>query len=385
MDPKVAQFYAKANLKGNPFRSNATLDNDPRMDIWVGYEREKKALGKFLLRSRSDQIGNSNFLMVYGDLGVGKSHALFWARYQILEAQRAEYNSVCYYIQTLRKDGKISFGAAFREDIVGKSAIVADVLSCKQFLDECVVEYRRDNNLGMEVPRDSILQKLVGSVELFNFAKLVVDCGNETDVRALLLPAKSSDFTAMTLLCRLINLFVLEISLPKSTKRFKKGAYLFIDELDLLATSTAKEAREANELIRHIYDSCPNCFCLVLSFTASAAELNILFAEYVLSRVSRQVVMQLLDLDEAKVFVRDILDNDSVRADKSGKRGYYPFDEGAVQTVVSQIVSITPRKVINAMQQVLEEVRLLGYDFSKGPVTAKYLDDNDIIEDVLGQ
>jgi len=50
MDSKVAQFYATANLTGNPFRSNATLDNDPRMQIWVGYEREKKALAKFLLR-----------------------------------------------------------------------------------------------------------------------------------------------------------------------------------------------------------------------------------------------------------------------------------------------------------------------------------------------
>jgi hypothetical protein len=121
---------------------------------------------------------------------------------------------------------------------------------------------------------------------------------------------------------------------------------------------------------------------MVAGFTATAAEINILFAEYVLSRVSKHIVMQLLDLDEAKVFVRDILD--SARIDRTKSTGYYPFDEGAIQAVVSQIVSITPRKVINAMQQIVEEVRLCGFEPASGPVTADYLDDNDIIQDVLG-
>ena len=55
-----------------------------------------------------DQIGNSNLVLLYGDYGTGKSHALLWARHQILDAKKSEFNSVCYYIQTLRKDGKIS-------------------------------------------------------------------------------------------------------------------------------------------------------------------------------------------------------------------------------------------------------------------------------------
>lgn len=382
MSNQVVEFYAKAKLTGNPFRSNATQENDPRMDIWVGYQRERALFEKFLVRSRADQIGNTNFLMLYGDLGVGKSHALLWARYQILEARRQEFDSVCYYVQTLRKDGKISFANAFREDVVGKSSIVMDVLRLKQFLDECVVLYRKEQGLGMEVPKEKLLEKIIGSVELYNFARQVLECDKEDDVRALLLPVKFGDFQAMSVLSKLVNLFVLDVKLETESRRFKKGAYLFIDELDLLASSSAKEARDTNELIRHLYDNCPNSFCLVLAFTATAAELNILFEEYVLSRVSKQIVMQLLDVDEAKTFVREILD--SARPIGTSKVGYFPFEEGAVQTVVSQIVSITPRKVINAMQQILEEVRLLNYDVTKGPVSAEFLEDNDIIETVLG-
>lgn len=377
-----AEFYKAANLTANPFRSNPTQESDPRMDIWVGYAREQTQFSKYLTRSRADQIGNANFVLLYGDYGTGKSHALLWAKYQILDTQKGDFNSVCYYIQTLRKDGRLSFAAAFKEDIVGKSAIIADVQRYRQFLDECIVEYRRDNHLGIEVSKETILEKILGSVELFNFAREIIRCEREDQIRALLLPARPSDFQAMSILTRLINLFVFEIALPSGSKRFKKGAYLFIDELDLLASSTAKEARELNELLRHIYDNCPNCFCMVLAFTATAAELNILFAEYLLSRVSKQISMQLLDLDEAKIFIRDILDSSRVTSSKD--TGYFPFEENAIQSIVSQIVSITPRKVINAMQQVLEEVRLLDYKVENGPITADYLDEHSVIEDILG-
>jgi len=377
-----SDFYSAANLQYNPFRSNPVQETDPRMDIWVGYEKEKQQLWKYIQRSRADQVGNANMLMVYGDFGAGKSHALLWAKHQILEARKAEFNSVAYYIQTLRKDaGKLTFAGAFREDIVGKSSIVADVRKLKQFLEEAVVEYKREKGLGPDVSTEAALAKVLPPVELFNFAKEILRCDDEEDVRSLLCPAKLGDYEAMTRLTKLINLFVYEIKLNSSSRRFKNGAYLLIDELDLLATATAKEARDVNELIRHIYDNCPNCFCLVLAFTATAAELNILFAEYVLSRVNKQIVMKYLELEEAKYFVRDILD--TARIDQK-RKGYIPFDEGAIEAIVSQIVSITPRKIINAMQQVLEELRLADFNPSAGPATATVLDDHGIIEDVLG-
>lgn len=375
-------FYAKANLTENPFRSNPTQENDPRMDIWVGYEKERRTFEKYLVRTRSDQIGNANFLLIYGDYGTGKSHALLWAKYQILEAQKSEFNSVCYYIQTLRKDAKISFASAFKEDIVGKSSVLMDVQRYKQFVEECVIEFKREKGYGPEVTKDAALRELMGSVELYNFAREIVQCDVEGDFRDLLVPSKLGDFQAMTLLTKLINLFVMEYTLPSGSRRFKKGAYLLIDEVDLLASSSAKEARETNELFRHIYDNCPNSFCLALGFTATAAELNILFAPYVLSRVSKQIVMQLLALEEAKTFVSSILDKS--RVNSKAKAGYFPFDEDAVHGIVSQIVSITPRKIINAMQQILEEVRLVGFDPTSGTVSTDFLDDNSIVEDVLG-
>jgi hypothetical protein len=203
-------------------------------------------------------------------------------------------------------------------------------------------------------------------------------------VKELFAPKGMGDYQAMVALTNIINLLVFEIELPKGLKRFKKAVYLFIDELDLLATSSAKEAREVNDLLRHIYDNCPNCFCMVLAFTATAAELNVLFAEYVLTRVSKQIRMDLLGIDDAKLFVRDVLDANRINGPKGKKKNYFPFTENAVESIVSQIVSITPQKLVNFMQQILEEVRLLGHDPGTGPITADYLNDNDIISDVMG-
>lgn len=379
---ETAQFYAACNLTTNPFRSNPAQEADPRNNIWVGYEKEKSTLSKFLVRSRADQVGNSNFIMIYGDYGTGKSHALLWAKHQILETKREEYDSVAYYIQTLKWDGKISLASAFKNEILAKSSIINDVLNLEQFLSEQITEYKKINKLGPDHGKEAVLERIVVSADLFNLAKEVIRCENEDHVKSLLMPKGLGDHQAMTIFTTLINLFVFEYKIGEKVTRFKKGAYIFIDELDLLATSPAKEARETNELLRHIYDNCPNCFCFILGFTATSAEIGNLFAPYVLSRVSRQVRMDIMPVDEATNFVCKIMD--SSRVDKTEKTGCFPFDESAIDAIVSQIVSITPRKIINAMQQILEEVRLCGHNPNKTAISREYLDDNDIIDEVIG-
>lgn len=381
LDP--IEFYKNCNLKSNPFRSNPTHESDPRMNIWVGYDREKETLLKFLIRSRADQVGNANFIMVYGEFGTGKSHALLWSKHQILNAKKEDFDSVAYYIPTLKKDaGKLSFASAFRDDIVNRSNLVTEIQRLSQFLDTCVIEARRSNSWSVDVTKETVLEKLIPAVELFNFAKEVVRVESEADARSLLLPSKLGDYLAMTTFTAIINLFVYEIKIGDKSYRYKKGAYLFIDELDLLATCAAKEARETNELLRHIYDNCPNCFCMVLGFTASSAELNVLFADYVMSRVQRQINMELMTVDDATNFVGAILDSD--RIDENGKKGSFPFEDNAIELVVSQIVSITPRRLINGMQQILEEVRLAGLDPANDRVSTEFLEDNGLIDEVLG-
>ena len=378
-------YYKSANLSGNPFRSNPNFAADPRARIWVGYEQQKKQLDKFLYRSLADQVGNANFLMLYGDYGTGKSHALVWAQNKILHDDKGEFDSVCYVIPTLRKDkGKLTFAGAFLDDIVSKSDLLSNVQAFHNFLTECIALCRTAHGHDHEVPADKIIEILIPPVELSNFAKEIYHCQREEDFQKLVSPKALADYQAMMIFTRLINLFVHEMEISESDRRrFKKGGYLFIDEMDDLERSSIKEAREVNDILRHIYDNCPNCFCLVIALTAEISQLTVLFFDYILSRIHRQIELVGLDKDDAVTFVREILNSN--RADPDGEVDFFPFEKGAIDAIVSQLTEITPRKIVTTMQQVVEEVRLAGHDPAEGLVSVDFLDEKEIVEEVLGE
>ena len=108
-----------------------------------------------------------------------------------------------------------------------------------------------------------------------------------------------------------------------------------------------------------------------------------MFTDYVLSRVTRQVHFDLLDRSAAIDFVKKILERS--RTPASGAVGdYFPFDEDAVNAIVSQLREITPRKVVNTMQQVIEECRISGADPTTGPISSDILDELEVLDAVFG-
>lgn len=378
-----SEFYKSCNLKGNPFRSNPTHADDPRMDIWVGYEKQRQQFMKFLTRARADQVGNANFIMIYGGFGTGKSHALLWAQNRILNVEADEFRSVCYFIPSLKKaKGQFTFAGAFLDDIIAKSRLLADLQSYRTFLGTQIFKYRDENSISHDVKDAQIVEKLVPSVDLYNFAKELFAAESEEEVRAIITPRGLTDHQAVTIFTRIVNLFVHEISLSGGPKRFKKAAYLFIDELDDLQLASAKEARLVNDTLRHLYDSCPNAFGLVVALSAAIAELPSMFEDFILSRIQRQIELNLLDKDDAVDFVIAILNR--WRVDAAGPSGAFPFEKSAIEAVTSQLVEITPRKIVNTMQEVIEEVRLAGKDPAEGAISIKDLDDAGIIDEVFG-
>lgn len=365
------EFYAASNLRENPFRSNPVSDSDVRRGVWVGYSKERETLTKLLKRSLANEVGSGNMVMIYGELGVGKSHALLWAQYQILQAQKDVFKGAAYYVQSLvGNKGKMSFKEAFVQAILEKSDMLHDILRFRQFVEERIVLFKGENGLGHDESWEKVAAKLIPSMEMINVLRKILKCENEAAVREFLNPG--TDHEAMQLFCRIVNLFVYPFVLNSGTKQFKSAVYLFIDELDELGNVSAKEAREVNLLLRHIYDLCPRCFFIGLGFTASAAELGVLFANYITDRANKTIVLEFFQPDEGREFVKQILN--TARIDIKKKCDYFPFAEEAIITIVSQIVSITPRKIVQRMQQIIEECRLAGIDPSKEPITTEMLD-----------
>lgn len=378
-------YYGKCNLNDNPFRSTPNFAADPRAGIWVSYEKQKSQLEKYLKRCLADHVGNANFLMLYGTFGTGKSHALLWAQNKILHEEKDQFTSVCYVIPTLRKDkGKLTFAGAYLNDIVAKSDLIADARAFHDFLVECISAYKSANGCT-DSRSEAIIEQLIVAPELSNFARDIYLKGNDNQkFLEFLTPRMLTDYQAMMIFTRLVNLFVHEMRISKTDiRRFKKGAYLFIDELDDLERASVKEAREVNDLLRHIYDNCPNCFCMVIALTAEISQLHVLFFDYILTRIHRQIELAVLNKDDAVSFVGDILNKN--RVDPEGEGDYFPFEKAAIETIASQLTEITPRKIVTTMQQVIEEARLAGHDPEEGPISMDFLDKHEIVEEVLGE
>ena len=371
------EFYSACNLKGNPFRTNPVVDDDPRVKIWVGYDRQRVQLEKIIERVRADQVGLTNFILLYGHYGTGKSHALLWARNRVKETGAG----IAYLIPTLKKDkGKLSFAAALYEDLVERGSLLNDLLSFRTFCEGRALEVKN----GQEMPTKQAIDLLIKSRELAEFVKELLDRENAQEVKALLNPGKLSDYQAVMLFSKIVNLFVQEFETPAGKKRFKPAVFLLVDELDDLQRQPPKEVLETNDILRHLYDACPNAFGLVCALAAEVTTLTNSFTDYILSRVTRQVHFDLLDRETAIAFVGAILEKSRAEED-SERSGFFPFTDEAVHAVVSQLREITPRKIVNTMQQVVEECRLVGINPKEGPITADRFDQLEILDAVFGE
>ena len=383
MPMENADFYRACNLNGNPFRSNATFDDDPRLAVWAGQIQERAQLEKFLSRSRAEQVGNSNLILLHGDWGTGKSHALLWGMHWLKQISKGGKSSA-YYIPTLKKDkGRPTFAGAFVEDLIAKTTLLDDVVEYRQFLKSQITKFREENNLGSKVGDDDVIEKLIPAVELYNFAKELDKQDDVQKVRDLLIPKGLTDYQAMVTFTRIANLFVYELRFKNETRRFRQSVHLMIDELDILRQASTKDILEVNDLIRHLYDLCPNCFGLVLAVSAEQELLSSIFAEYILTRVNRQIEFKPFDRESSVEFATQIMDAMRLDAADTNKMGAFPFTKQALDAVLGQLTFRTPRKVVNVMQQVIEEARLKGLNPTSEPIDVETLDKTGLLEEVL--
>lgn len=377
------EFYQASNLTDNPFRSQPVYGGDPRMAIWVSYEKQRRQMMKFLTRSRADQVGNVNFVMLYGQYGTGKSHALLWAINEITNKQKEEYNAIAYYIPSLKKDkGGLTFAGAYRSDLVNKSSFVDDIWGYRSHLQTTMTKFRDANSDTAMLADEELLKKIYNQVDLYRMANQIHVCASLDDLRKLLCPEKMTDYEAMILFTTIVNLAVADVKIDGEVRRYKSAAYLMIDEMDDLLRASAKEARDINDILRHMYDLCPSRFGIAIGLSAEIADLTSIFYEYLLERIQKRIHLDTMDRDDAVEFVQKILDE--WRIDTSGETGFFPFEEDAIIAIAGHLNRITPRKIIDIMQQTLEEVRLAGLDPRAGVADESFLEDNEIIEEVLG-
>lgn len=384
MSTTTKDFYAACNLTENPFVENPAVASHERASIWVGYEKERQRLVRILTQARSDNLGSTRFFLLFGSYGTGKSHALLWAQNLILHQEASEFNSSAYFIRSLKTHGgKFSFFRAFQEYVINQSNLMDDLERFSWFLKDKISLYKAEHGISSGEDPRKVIESIFRAPELVQLALKFYQANSKDELAAAI--RVNDDFDSILRFTSLVKLFTFNIPSPNvPDNRFKRTVYLFIDELDDLQGASPKEARLVNDHLRHLYDSCQGCFCLGVAISAELSELSAYFLDFVLSRIDRTIELSLLDKQQAVDFIKDMLNTRRLHDVPAGVPPFFPFSNEAIEYLVDQIVQLTPRKIVKAMYETIEQLRVGGFAPSLDKmVSLETLDDFDIMEDVI--
>lgn len=378
----IDEFYEQCGLTDNPFRQNADLEADPRADIWVGFPEQQEALTRVLEKCMRKR-GRTQFVLLYGTWGTGKSHSLLWVRHQVLHKQAAHFNSSAYYIRTLKVEDKVSFAHAFNHFIVERSRFVRDVMEFRQWLSERIVEHKAANNLGPDISNEQVISSFYADVDYRGVATGIFHSEDKDALLDEFDLHKLKDYKAMHLFATIIKLFTHTIEINGIEKKFRNAVYLLIDELDDLDRASVKERLQTSDLLRDFYDLVPTNLCIIGGLSLAAGDVDTIFPDYVLERIKKRILMSHFTAGDAKLFVQRLLE--CHRTNGGPFAPFFPFEEVAVDSVINRLPEerMTPRRIIEIFDEILDGANDADFDFSTPEITLEFLEDEGIMEDVL--
>lgn len=362
-----------AKLRKNPF----TLVPEANTDVWADYEDVRTALIDVISSCRSDQVGLSEFVVLHGEIGTGKSHALRYLQHYITVKNAAEFRSPCVYLESTKLAKNTDFLAIYRRVM---EALRNHLFETAAKLDAAMEEKAKAGGLtrSQDIQQEKdrlwkanaetlaphfpslilLLRGMVNSEHPFSIL-----CGAKAkDLEAYQLTGPiDSEYDASRCLSTYVNLVtnpnrsVLSESLFTANLAF----YLFIDEVELLQDFKPGDVLSINQGIRDLINGCPQAFCLIFGVSGDPRILYAIFDKFVARRFSREPIeIQALDDDQAARFLKEVLKN--YRIDPSDP-DEYPFRDAALRKIAEKTPDKTAAFLFRATRRVLEKSVLAGH------------------------
>ncbi|WP_295216135.1 hypothetical protein [uncultured Brevundimonas sp.] len=337
---------------------------------WAGREDLKEDLLDLVQGVRARDIGVTEFAVLHGELGAGKSHALRFLKTRITDESakpEGDFRSLAIYIERPRVANKLNFlelqryiiRQIGRDRIAGYAHEVHEHISTRaraiaaekgmppggdltSFRSLAVEEFR---------PNDRAMVKLLDATKLDDHKLYSFLLGEAGAPQGDYEQKVDSDFMAAKAIS---DLFRILTSDRRDAPPILESIYLFIDESELLLEAKASESELVFAGLREMINGLPYRFCLILSFSAATALIEALMPTHLIKRMTRHYIeVPTLSDDEAVEFVRAQLN--TFRDPASQWYGtFYPFTEEAVRRIVANQNSITPRTLFMAAKRVLE-------------------------------
>lgn len=369
---------ALAKLASNPF---TLVPTDP-VTNWAGYADLKSTLLDMVGSCRSDQVGLSEFAILHGELGTGKSHALRYLSYVITEEEKGEFSSACVYLETLKVAANMNFLSLYKKVM---DQLIPHIKETAGWLDITIEDTARQRLPdARRNEEEEEIERLYQDPEITPgfppLARLLrgINSGS-IDALSILLGEKlsgtnamkkyeafgmtgtvDSEYDATRCLGAYVNLCT------RGTKALNEGEvmarnkafYFFFDELEILADFRPQEALSINQGLRDLINACPENCCFLFGMTGDVRGIYALLTQAVIRRMSRDPLeIQPLTTDDAVEFLRQVLK--AHRSDANDPDGY-PFLDEALTAIAEATQIKTPSELFRGCRRVLEKSVLAG-------------------------
>ena len=324
-------------LSENPFRQLPDIE----VSYWAGLPDTKKALTDVVVSVRPDDVGASEFVILQGEFGTGKTHALRYFAHKI----NTSGDGKAVYLSEIRSDKGLSFSAIssrIYSELETIEAKLADLV--KQSVEKGKAEIKATASHPEIITAEVAIEKHVKLPEDQKTVQSIYKTGKIPNFSLC-----SGDYETVQGLASIIR--VMTSPIGNNPPAFS-AVYLFLDEVEI--TLEEKTALQVSffQALRGLINAVPEHFCLVLSFTIATAVLEAIVPDHLQQRMTRPyITCEQLQTDSAKRFIKEYLS--FFRCDGfSTPQPYYPFSEAAINVILERETSLIPRKIINHLRRI---------------------------------
>lgn len=339
-------------LVTNPFHH---LVADGGADFWAGAPKTKKALGDVVRSVQPDDIGASEFVLLAGSWGGGKTHAMRYFSRQVQQKQMG----YPFYAKSTKQSEKNIFVVLFKSIIEenGREFFLELESKVGNAID-------RENILlgGSRDSKERIISKNFRPFDRNLVKKCMLGEGNAFKF----LQDCNEDAKAVALMASLIRVMITPIG---NQDALYPAVYFFLDEVEEMINEKPAVAFAFWRSCRALIDQIDGNFAMICAFSEeSTALLDAVLPAYILARQTRPYIqIPAFNDQEAKDFIKDFL-REKRLPNNPPPHPFYPFTEEAIDFILEKEVSLLPRKIILTMGRVFKRgIEKLGEqeEFSK--------------------
>ena len=339
---------------------------DGPVENWAGRSELKEDLVDLILGVRASDIGSTEFLVLHGELGAGKSHALRYLKTEIEKAD-GEFSSLAVYVERPRVAAKLNFLELYKYIMseLGREAIAQICTSVKERMDDVIQGLAEEAGYGDADNKSSFEPRAIEGIrvndrnmvqllrrgaldegKVFDFLSGGIRCdGAEYEGKI------DSDFMAAKILGDFLRVSTSDIG---GKGRVYESAYLFIDECEILFDAKATESDPVFSGFRELINGLPYGLGLVLSFSAATSLIEAYMPQHLLKRMTHDFIeIPMLEDGQAIEFLRDQLKSFRPEGWKH-KNAYYPFAREVIEYIIENQTSLTPRNLFKDCRRILE-------------------------------